>query len=107
MATHTETAFEEAIEAGLVATGRYEKRPPSAYDAVRALFPDDVLGFLQDTQAKKWLALETLLADKTATTILDALVKELGVKGTLHVLRHGFRCYGRPSGWPTFAPTRG
>ncbi len=29
--THTETAFEEAVEAGLLGTGRYEKRPPSMY----------------------------------------------------------------------------
>ncbi|MHB1168746.1 MAG: type I restriction endonuclease subunit R [Longimicrobiales bacterium] len=106
-AAHTETAFEEAIEAGLLATGRYEKRPPSAYDAERALFPDDVLGFLQDTQPVKWAALEALLAGRTAETVLNALGKELGVKGTLHVLRHGFRCYGKTLRLAYFRPNSG
>ena len=94
-ATHTETAFEEAIEAGLLATGRYEKRPPSEYDAKRALFPADVLGFLKETQPVKWDALEKLLAGRVEVTILDSLGKELALKSSLHVLRHGFRCYGK------------
>jgi len=106
-AAHTETAFEEAIEAGLVAAGRYEKRPPSAYDAERALFPDDVLGFLQDTQPVKWAALETLLVGRTSETVLDALSRELAVKGTLHVLRHGFRCYGKTLRLAYFRPNSG
>lgn len=107
MLSHTETVFEEAIEAGLLATGRYEKRPPSAYDAERALFPDDVLGFLRDTQPAKWAALEKLLAERTADTVLDALGKELGLKGTLHVLRHGFRCYGKTLRLAYFRPNSG
>ncbi len=106
-AAHTETAFEEAIEAGLLATGGYEKRSPSAYDAERALFPDDVLGFLQYTQPVKWAALEALLAGRTAETVLDALGKELAVKGTLHVLRHGFRCYGKTLRLAYFRPNSG
>ena len=106
-ATHTETAFEEAIEAGLLATGRYEKRPPSDYDAERALFPDDVLDFLQDTQPQKWSALDKLLGDRTAATVLDALCKELGLKGTLHVLRHGFKCYGKTFRLAYFRPNSG
>jgi type I restriction enzyme R subunit len=104
MSSHTETAFEAAIEDGLIDSGRYEKRPPSAYDPDRALFPDDVLGFLQDTQSAKWAALEKLLGERTADTLLDALGKELGLKGTLHVLRHGFRCYGKTLRLAYFRP---
>ncbi len=107
MSSHTETAFEEAVEAGLLGTGRYEKRPPSAYDAERALFPDDVLGFLQATQPQKWAALEKLLAGRTADTVLESLTKELGHKGTLHVLRHGFKCYGKSFRLAYFRPNTG
>nr|WP_199671565.1 type I restriction endonuclease [Salinisphaera sp. Q1T1-3] len=35
------------------------------------------------------------MADKTAATVLDSLSKELALKGSLHVLRHGFKCYGK------------
>jgi type I restriction enzyme R subunit len=107
MLSHSEAAFEEAIETGLVGTGRYERRPPSAYDSGCALFPEDVLGFLQETQPGKWAALEKLLAERTADTVLDALGKELGLKGTLHVLRHGFRCYGKTLRLAYFRPNSG
>ena len=95
MSGHTEHAFETAIEAGLTGFGGYETRSPSAYEEALALFPDDVSGFLRDSQLPKWEALETLLGPKTATTVLDSLSKELELKGTLHVLRHGFKCYGK------------
>ena len=95
MSGHTEIAFEAAIEAGLTNVGGYEKRSPCAFDEDLALFPDDVTGFLEDTQPAKLNALETLLGSKTSATVLDSLSKELGLKGTLHVLRHGFKCYGK------------
>ncbi len=104
MAGHTERAFETAIEAGLTTSGGYEARNPSAWDEALALFPQDVTGFLKDSQAAKWQALETLLGPKTAATVLDSLSKELETKGTLHVLRHGFKCYGKTFRMAWFRP---
>lgn len=104
MSGHTERDFETAIEAGLVGAGGYEKRQPNAYDEALALFPDDVTGFLKDSQGNKWGQLEALLGDKTAATVLDSLTKELEVKGTLHVLRHGFKCYGKTLRLAYFRP---
>ena len=95
MSGHTERDFEVAIEVGLTSSGGYEQRRPSAFDEALALFPDDVSGFLKDSQPAKWEALEVLLGPKTAPTVLDSLSKELELKGTLHVLRHGFKCYGK------------
>ena len=66
--------------------------------------PDDVCGFLSDSQAARWQALEALLGPKTAVTVLDSLSKELEVKGTLHVLRHGFKCYGKTFRMAWFRP---
>jgi len=82
---------EAAFEAGLTSSGGYETRSPSAYDEALALFPDDITGFLKDSQPAKWTALEGLLGPKTASTVLDSLAKELDLKGTRHVLRHGFK----------------
>ncbi len=104
MSGHTELHFETAIEAGLIDTGGYTKRKPADYDETLALFPVDVIGFLKDSQPGKWQALETLLGGKAETTLLDNLSKELGLKGTLHVLRHGFKCYGKSFRMAYFRP---
>ena len=104
MAGHTERDFETAIEAGLTSSGGYETRIPSAYDEALALFPADVTGFLKESQPAKWQALEALLGPKTVVTLLDNLSKELGLKGTLHVLRHGFKCYGKTFRMAYFRP---
>ena len=95
MSKHTEKAFETAIEAGLVARGGYAKLAPESYDEARALFPEDVIGFLKDTQAARWGQLETTLRTRTEETVLDNLVEELATKGVLDVLRHGFKCHGK------------
>ncbi|TBD36638.1 type I restriction endonuclease subunit R [Rhizobium ruizarguesonis] len=104
MANHTESDFEKAIEAGLIGAGGYTKRSPAAYSEPLALFPDDVTGFLKDSQTAKWGQLEVLLGAKTEATLLDSLSKELEIKGTLHVLRHGFKCYGKTFRLAYFRP---
>lgn len=104
MPKHTEHAFEAAIEAGLTGSGGYESRNASAFDEALVLFPDDVTAFLRDSQPAKWRALEKLLGQKTTSTVLDSLAKELELKGTLHVLRHGFKCYGKTFRMAWFLP---
>ncbi len=104
MAAHTEKAFEAAIEAGLSGSGGYETRDPKTYDETLAFFPDDVTGFLKESQPAKWQALQKLLGPKTAATVLDSLAKELEFKGTLHILRHGFKCYGKTLRMAWFRP---
>ena len=104
MSGHTELAFERAVESELTGSGGYEKRSRGAYDEALALFPDDVCGFLKDSQLAKWQALEALLGARTAPTLLDTLSKELGSKGTLNVLRHGFKCYGKTFRMAYFRP---
>ena len=104
MSAHTELAFEAAVEHCLTTQGRYDKRAPADYAEERSLFPEDVTGFLRDTQLAKWEALESLLGPKTAATVLDSLSKELDVKGTLHILRHGFKCYGKTFRMAYFRP---
>ncbi len=104
MSGHTERAFETAIESGLTGSGGYEKRHSGAFSESIALFPDDVTGFLKDSQGAKWDALKVLLGKNAALTVLDNLSKELDLKGTLHVLRHGFKCYGKTFRMAYFRP---
>jgi type I restriction enzyme R subunit len=100
---HTERRFEDAIEIELCARG-YDRGDPNKYDAERALFPRDVIDYIKVSQAKKWKSLVDLQDDAAEITLLDALVKELAAKGALHVLRHGFKCFGKVFALAAFRP---
>jgi len=41
---------------------------------------------------------------QTEASVLESLGKELESKGTLHVLRHGFKCYGKTFPMAYFQP---
>lgn len=107
MAGHTEHAFETAIEHGLITQGGYAKGDPKGFDTATALFPDDVIAFIRASQPARWDALEAMLKDRTAATIIDSLTKELASKGALGVLRHGFKCYGKELRLAYFQPNSG
>ena len=107
MAGHSETDFEHAIEYGLITNDRYRKGDPKAFDPATALFPDEVIAFIRESQSARWDQLEAMLKDRTAATIIDSLTKELGSKGSLGVLRHGFKCYGKTLRLAYFQPNSG
>lgn len=107
MAGHTETDFEHAIENGLITDGRYRKGAPDAFDPATALFPEEVISFVSTSQPARWGQLEAMLKDRTAATVIDSLTKELANKGTLGVLRHGFKCYGKELRLAYFQPNSG
>lgn len=104
MTKHTEQQFEHEIEAYLLTHGGYEQGNPKDYDKQTALFPKDVIAFVQSTQPKIWQRLEQLYKDRAEAELLKALNQELGIKGSLQVLRHGFRVAGRTVQMAYFAP---
>ncbi len=104
---HTEKDFENDIEAALLKSGGYHAVDPAGYDAERALFPAEMLGFVQVTQPKIWDYLQSLHKDKSPTALIDSLTKELDSKGMLNVLREGFKCSGRTVKAAFFAPNTG
>src|SRR5690554_4809080 len=59
MKVHTESAFEALIQDHLLANG-YTSRLHTDYDANRALIVEDLIGFIEDTQAKAWGKLKAL-----------------------------------------------
>ncbi|MBS0556674.1 MAG: type I restriction endonuclease subunit R [Proteobacteria bacterium] len=107
MPRQTERDFEIAIEQELIEHGGYAKRKPADFDENTALFPDDVIGFLKDSQSERWSQLEALLGERTQATVLENLTSELRDKGTLHVLRNGFKCYGKTLRLAYFRPNSG
>ena len=70
MTSHTELAFESAIEHGLITGDRYAKGDPAGFDSATALFPEDVIGFIRTSQLARWDQLEAMLKDRTAATII-------------------------------------
>src|SRR6266567_758407 len=103
---HTEARFEDAIEFALLARG-YVKGNREAFNAEQGIFPSDVMAYLKASQQRKWQALVDLQGSAAEATLLDALVKELGSKGTLSVLRHGFKCFGKTFQLSAFQPASG
>jgi type I restriction enzyme R subunit len=102
---HKEIDFENGIEQDLLSLGGYvQGLTAKDYDAERALFPKDILGFVQATQAKIWERLEALNQGKAGDVLLDCLAKELDGKGALAVLREGFKCFGKTVRLAYFAP---
>ena len=104
---HKEINFENDIEQVLISSGGYAKGDPKSYDPDIALFPAETIAFVQKTQAKIWARLTQLDSSKAEALLLDSLVKELAAKGSLAVLREGFKCVGKTVRIAYFAPNTG
>ena len=94
-ADHREIAFEAAIEESLLTHGGFLKGDPEAFDRELALDRGELFAFLRGSQPRTWAKLEGLLGRQTEATVLDNLQGALAARGSLDVLRHGFKCYGR------------
>jgi type I restriction enzyme R subunit len=102
---HKEVAFETAIEDHLLDMAGYQKANPVDFDRERAIDPTVFLAFVQESQRATWESLEKLHGAGTATIVLDDLSKALdGTAGSLGVLRHGFKCFGKRIDAAYFAP---
>lgn len=69
---------------------------PKLYDRARALYPQDVVAWLQCSQPQAWEKLQRMNGASTEKTVLDRLESVLKSKdgGTLNVLRRGFGIAG-------------
>ena len=90
----SEAAFEAAIEAHLLANG-YVSVGADGFDRERAVFADTAPAFIRETQRKEWDKLEAVLGAETGGQVVSDLCKWMDMHGSLAVLRHGFKCYGR------------
>lgn len=104
---YKEKAFEDSIEDSLLANGGYIKGNPNNYNREPALIPTELFQFIEDTQQKIWDALRIIHKDRLEAVFLDALVKNLETRGTLDLLRHGCKFYGKLIKLAYFAPAHG
>jgi len=99
MSLHKEISFESEICHHLASHGWLYAPPGSegdaaSYDRTRALFPADVLAWVQTTQPKAWDTLVKNHGSKADDTLLTRLRDQLDQRGTLDVLRHGLELLG-------------
>lgn len=106
MSQTTEKAFETYVEQMLLAKG-WQQGSVSEWDQERALFPGQIIAFIAATQPQLWEAMRGQHGAQLERLLVDALVKELAIKGSLHVLRHGFKFYGKTFRLACFKPAHG
>jgi type I restriction enzyme R subunit len=95
MSLHKEIEFENDICAHLAAhQWFYSEGDAAQYDRARALFPADVLAWVQATQPQAWESLQKNHGAAAEAVLLDRLRKELDGAGTLNVIRHGIELLG-------------
>jgi len=95
MSLHKEISFESEICQHLASHGwLYSDGDATGYDRTRALFPADVLSWVQATQPKAWDTLVKNHGIKAEETLLTRLRDQLDQRGTLDVLRHGIELLG-------------
>jgi len=95
MSLHKEINFETEICQHLANNGwLYAEGDAAGYDRTHALFPADVLAWVQAVQPQAWEILVKNHGDKAGETLLARLRDQLDQRGTLDVLRHGIELLG-------------
>lgn len=94
MNLHTEINFEDEICQCLAQQGWLYSDSDDGYDRKLALFPEDVLAWIQATQPEAWEALSKSHGSAARDTLSLRLREALNQRGTLEVLRHGFDMLG-------------
>ncbi|MES2237380.1 MAG: type I restriction endonuclease [Pseudomonadota bacterium] len=98
MSLHKEISFENEICRHLADNSWLHAEGDAAnYDRARALFPADVLVWVQATQPKAWETLTKNHGAQAGETLLARLRDQLDQRGTLDVLRHGIELLGLKS----------
>jgi type I restriction enzyme, R subunit len=104
---HREIAFEDAIEHHLLNVAGFAKGDSVNFDRERAIDPTVFIPFVKETQPETWEGLEKLHGSDTESIILDDLCKAMDSQGSLAVMRHGFKCFGKLIRVAYFAPAHG
>lgn len=95
MSLHKEISFETEICQHLAEHGwLYADGDAASYDRARALFPADVLAWVQTTQPKAWETLTKNHGAQAGETLIARLRDQIDQRGTLNVLRHGIELLG-------------
>jgi type I restriction enzyme R subunit len=97
MSLHHEVAFEREICEHLGANGwLYEEGSADAYDRQLALYPPDLIAWLQESQNEAWSTYQQKNGSKAKANLLQSIREQLDQQGTLDLLRNGIEVMGLP-----------
>jgi type I restriction enzyme, R subunit len=95
VSVHTEIQLENEICDHLAAHNWLQAAGDAQqYDRARALFPEDVVAWVRETQPQAWETLEKNHGAAASEALLARLRAQLDHRGTLDVLRHGIEVLG-------------
>lgn len=94
---HYETHLEEYIVSKLQEQGWLVGESKN-YDTDTALYTEDLIGWIKDTQPEKWDNLYNTNGENTEKTIITRLVAEIERTDNITVFRKGFKIAGAGSG---------
>lgn len=83
----------------------YQIKDTNCYDKDLCLIPEDIIGFIKDTQVKKYNALKVQYGDNTDTKIIERISESLNKHKTLHVLREKVKDRGQTLDLVYFKPS--
>jgi type I restriction enzyme R subunit len=97
MSLRHELAFEQEICEHLGAQGwLYEEGSAAAYSRELALYPSDLIAWVQQAQPEAWEVLQKNHGSKAEATLLQRVRQQLDQVGTLDLIRHGVEVLGLP-----------
>ncbi len=106
MADSKEIVFQNTILREMEAAG-WRLGSSDGYDPELALYPEDVLGVLQEASPEVWEKFCKQNPTDPEGLLLRSLVRALEKQGTLSVLRHGFKDKGNKLRLCAFQPDHG
>jgi type I restriction enzyme, R subunit len=97
MSVRHEIAFEREICEHLGANGwLYQEGAAADYNRELALYPPDLVAWVQEAQPEAWQVLQKNHGSKAEATLLQRVRQQLDQAGTLDLLRHGVEVLGLP-----------
>jgi type I restriction enzyme R subunit len=106
MADTRERVFQNDILAALESQGWLVGKA-SEYDKANALYPEDLTGYFKEAWPERWDKFVKANPQAPENVLIQKTVRELEKKGTLDVLRHGFKLPGVKVDLCSFKPDHG
>jgi len=106
MADSREARFQQDIVDALSASG-WLVGTSSDYDRRNALYPEDVIAYFREAHPDQWERFCRHHGQEPESSLIRAVTRELGKRGTLDVLRHGFKVPGARIQLCSFKPDHG
>lgn len=104
---HTEIHYEDELVGQLVAKYGWMEGKDAGYDKDLALYPEDVIGWIKDTQPNEYAKVKGYNNGGTDQTLLERLAKTIENEGTHAVLRNGFKKTPASFSMCAYKPTQG